>query len=629
MLKKYLLLVLGLFVLVSCSEKEINIGKVSYHPEKPTSGNEVIVKLSKDSSMSDVKEVYMKVFQYSRGIDLAEEKLMKSDGNYFESSFIVNDTSYGAVIVFDIDGTIDANSKSGYRINFYKGDRIKTGSEAGYALALSDWGYYADLEEDRKKALEIMKKEIESDSGVMPIFIDKYIELINVNAESDSLAKLQVLSVLDEYEKDINNTETELNTFAYWYSTYSDMRMEKYVTLLKEKFPKALYFQNIDAGQAVSTPDLDESAMFIQQFEQKYPNSPYIAELYKRLIYNYNRSGRYAMAYDYLKKKVDIVGLDWYYRIGAALIESPEDAGLANIVLEAAIKKADEEMKNPSMEKPKQFSERKWKNEIEYNTGLIHFLIGKFNNMNGKTDKALEDVKMAYQLTKGENSSIIDTYSSYLMSYEGNKYYAEAKELFENLTKENKNNEKTKEYLQKIYESEKGNLTGFEEYYSKLIFAGEEKLISKLKSEMIKEEAPDFKLLNLDEKEVSKVSLKGKIVIVDFWATWCGPCLSSFPGMQKAVNELQNDNVQFIFINSWENVENKKENAMKFISDNKYTFNVLLDEKNEVIKSFGVTGIPTKFIIDKEGFIRFKAVGFMGNTDQIKSEIAAMIKLIG
>src|ERR1700748_85368 len=67
----------------------------------------------------------------------------------------------------------------------------------------------------------------------------------------------------------------------------------------------------------------------------------------------------------------------------------------------------------------------------------------------------------------------------------------------------------------------------------------------------VNQSAPDFKLKDIDGKEISLASLNGKIVIVDFWATWCGPCKASFPGMQLAVNNFKNDkDVVFLFIDT-------------------------------------------------------------------------------
>lgn len=117
--------------------------------------------------------------------------------------------------------------------------------------------------------------------------------------------------------------------------------------------------------------------------------------------------------------------------------------------------------------------------------------------------------------------------------------------------------------------------------------------------------AKDFTLKNLESKEVKLSEYKGKVVVLDFWATWCGPCKASFPKMQELVEKYKGKDVEFLFVNTWEKGEDDEilKKVSDFITDKKYTFNVVLDNKREVVENYKIQGIPTRIVIDKNGNI--------------------------
>lgn len=129
----------------------------------------------------------------------------------------------------------------------------------------------------------------------------------------------------------------------------------------------------------------------------------------------------------------------------------------------------------------------------------------------------------------------------------------------------------------------------------------------KLQGEKIKLKAIDFKLKDLQGKEVSLSDFKGKKVFLNFWATWCPPCRQEMPEMEAYYQKIKDSDVVILAVNLGEN----KSTVEKFIKDNKYNFPVLLDTDNEAAIDYRIVSIPTSFFIDETGTIIFKHIGPM------------------
>jgi peroxiredoxin len=137
---------------------------------------------------------------------------------------------------------------------------------------------------------------------------------------------------------------------------------------------------------------------------------------------------------------------------------------------------------------------------------------------------------------------------------------------------------------------------------------GEEALFSKIKINPIRgnKKTPDFSLEDLNGKKVGLKQFKEKIIFLNFWATWCGPCKEEMPGLEVLHRQFKEKNFVLLTISvDYEGLRPVQE----FIRKHQYTFPVLLDPKCETLDLFEVKGIPTTFIIDKKGRIVGKAIG--------------------
>ena len=135
--------------------------------------------------------------------------------------------------------------------------------------------------------------------------------------------------------------------------------------------------------------------------------------------------------------------------------------------------------------------------------------------------------------------------------------------------------------------------------------------------------APALAAQGADGKTIELATLKGKVVLVDFWASWCVPCKASFPALDSLYREYQPRGLEVLAVN----VDERRHDADAFLGDHPHRMTVLFDPRGVSPVAFGVKGMPSSFLIDKAGAIRFTHMGYSGNVDaSYRQEIAALLE---
>ncbi len=134
------------------------------------------------------------------------------------------------------------------------------------------------------------------------------------------------------------------------------------------------------------------------------------------------------------------------------------------------------------------------------------------------------------------------------------------------------------------------------------------------------EMAPDFTLLSLDGKTVKMSELKGSVVVLDFWATWCGPCKKGLPDIQKFHDWAKDSgkSIKVFAVNVWERGDNRDQLVKDFWTGQGFTMPTLIDADDKLIGAYGFRSIPTTVVIDDQGKIFKIHSGLVPGTDIVK-----------
>jgi len=629
---------LCLFVFVAASfqiSAQSNFTALKIIPEYLKNGRKLSFEYNNNkSSLNKQPTVEVVVYLFTEKGPKILEPVITKKGTIYSGSITLDSNTSCIAFDFSSGKEKDLNGNKGYIIPVL--DKNNYPLDGYYAWASSLYNGYGEylfgLPNDADKGLTILEEGLKQNPSLKNNndFFSSYLNALS-RAKKNEAAPF-IAKELEDFEAKGNLNEAGFSTLIQWYTR--DKRKAKADSLtiaMKVSFPEGDWKKNELGAVFYKEKDPAKKAILFQEYVREYPpteaNKFQINNFKSQLALAYGKAKDFKSYYEWSKGLSKGIVASNNNNLAWEMAEADENLEEAKKMAADASSYTKNELQHPTEKKPDEYTAKQWEDQRKSSYAMFGdtyaFILYK-----------LGDYKTAYPIAK--EAATINKFKDaeynerYAMLAEKAIPTADAKKLIAQFVKDGVATAKAKEALKNLYIKEKSSDNGFDAYLEELEADAKNKKREKIAKSILNEVSPKFSLKDFEGKTLGLDDLKGKVIVVDFWATWCGPCIASMPAMSKTLAKYKdNENVKFLFVDTWESVENKLQNAKEFMNKKNYPFYVLMDNDNKMVADFKVSGIPTKFVIDKEGKIRFKSIGFSGNDDALVDELTTMIELAG
>ncbi len=663
-----LLILLIIAISVGCqTDKKKEEGFVSRLTgfEIPEAGSELPIKYhAKKGPLSGQDDIHVLMYQFN---DYRWETvyipLNKDAEDEWSLNYKLSDNCSFVALLFlspqqDAEPLKDNNDDSGFVYTVKKkgenelvaGANLAWGTFRKPSFSHIAQGYFNEFEIS-DEALEFwVKKEIEKNMNNLPKFFGTYMDMAKYRTgeKFDTIGPGLIQQYLDQFGEQVTEKNYQDIIRLYRFALKDTQKSDSLSAVVVNKFPKGMQARFNTYSKALQSSNgskLGAMKKFLHDFPyeewSKDKDAAYQKFMYDNVIQYI--AVEYFMA-DKVKEFLSIIPMAdynvlvdiYHWTVDRCYGLRLKPVAYCYEASEVLITLMQEKKNDNSYQSA--YAQTPWLIEAHCTEMLDNKLAKHIELLSAteQTDKITGFYNQISEDYKYTNVKLNEIYADYLKASNPNK----SLKFLEKCAYYNAISDKLLAELKTQYVNENGSEEGFDAYYQNLKDA---KSLDDMKHEIEKSLAhmvyEPFQLNGPDGLSVDSKEFDDKIVILDFWANWCGPCKKVFPGMQILVDQYKEDtNVEFYFVDTQETGTDYKEKAIKYIKDKGFTFNVLFDEPKEgseknikvfstFSKLFNSSGIPRKVVL-KNGEIRYTSEGYNGSASKLVDELNMVISIL-
>ncbi len=592
---------------------------VTITPEKPEPGDQVTISYNPQAAAAKIKhpDSLKLVFgDLSSFHQLPNQLTMKQISEGWSTSFQVPEYAVFSSFYFKSGKKTDKGPDNhSYEILVYQDGKIKREAYLYKVFSLRD--RYEDKHAILNKIVETYQELLEA----YPDSFQGKVRLLSTKMKLDTANSKQIGEkarnlISQKYNQHPDSAEVVQGALSGYRLIGDKAKADSLRQTFIKNNPKSSIAIRQDYRKAIKMEHSAEKRDLLEKITRQTESLRQQFYSHKKLFNYYKKEGDVA---NMVKQAEELSAIDWPRKvetlntIAEAFAEQGDRLDLALSYAQQALDQIPDAILNPVYATGEAsyiagyIEETEAKKERNRLRSKVYATFGHIYLKKSQFDKAEQ------YLVKSQNASDTDAAKKYLGDlYMQTDRPKQAFDAYWDILLKAPNKEKVRQKLKKAYIAHHGSVDGYESKTEKLDQLWRKKMAKKFKKKMRSDEAPPLKkLTDLNGNPVDTDQFKNKVLILDFWATWCGPCRDSFPYLQKVYESYKdNPDIKIIVLNTGRS-DNLKD-VKKWYENNDYTFPAYYAKDAQITKDYNVKRLPNKIYIGQDGNIRFQSYGFRG-----------------